>query len=613
MFMNSNRLRALLLPALLASATLLWGAQPVPVPPTAVPEGDFEGQLGPLKILLHLAKSPQGQLTGTLDSPNQGARGIPVADIRVDGATLSLRVPAVNGTWTGTISSDTATLAGTWSQGTPAPLVFKRNSFVPADKPLPVDGIWLGSLPAQGQGLRVQLVVRSGSKGELVCTVDVIEQNAWDVGCTNAAFTSGELSFEVPAVTGRWQGRLSADGNGMAGTWTQRNPANGSMSPPVALNITRQAKRVEPTPPPPVSFDPAKPPVDAAQLEAVLRDDLNQTLTAGVLAPGKAIGVSIGVVTKSGRRVFALGAAKPDSLFEIGSITKTFTGLTLAQLIEQGKVKADTPVRELLTAGVVAKPAGAEITLLDLVTQRSGLPRMPTNFAPADPTNPYADYGARQLEAFIAQVGVAKPADARFLYSNVGVGLLGHALSRAAEQPWPQLVAQQVLQPLGMQETVVAVPPALRARFIAGHDGRLAPAHAWDLDALAGAGALRSTAEDMLRYLEAQLKPDDVKAASPAGRNLPAALKRSQQLQADADAGLRIAYAWLHDPSSGNWWHNGGTGGYSSYAFFNPKEGYAAIVLVNMAAGTSGSFADALGQHVGQRLGGKPAISLSRW
>lgn len=611
MFMNMNRLRAPLLPALLAFAALLWGTQPAPV--TAVPEGDFEGQLGPLKILLHLAKSPQGQLTGTLDSPNQGAHGIPVADIRVEGATLALRVPAVNGSWTGTISSDATTLTGTWSQGTPAPLVFKRDSFVPAEMPSPVDGIWMGSLTAQGQDLRVQLVVRSGSKGELVCTVDVIEHNSWDFGCTNAAFTNGQLSFDVPAVTGRWQARLSADGNSMAGTWRQRNPANGSMSPPVALNLTRQAKRVEPTPPPPVTFDPAKPPVDVAQLEAVLREDLKQTLATGVLAPGKNIGVSIGVVTKTGRHVFALGAATPDSLFEIGSITKTFTGLVLAQLIEQGKVKTDTPVRELLPAGVVAKPVGAEITLLDLVTHHSGLPRMPTNFAPSDPTNPYADYDATQLEAFIAQIGVAKPADARFLYSNLGLGLLGYALGRAAGQPWPQLVAEQVLQPLGMQETVVAIPPVLRARFIGGHNGWLAPVHAWDLDALAGAGALRSTAGDMLGYLEAQLYPDGVKATSPAGSILPAALKRSLWLQADADSGLRIAYAWLHAPTSGNWWHSGATGGYSSYAVFNPKEGYAAVVLVNMAPGPNGSFADTLGQHIGQRLGGKPAISLSRW
>ncbi len=448
MFMNPKRLRALLLPALLASAALLWGAQPL-AQVTAVPEGDFEGQLGPLKILLHLAKSPQGQPTGTLDSPNQGARGIPVTDIRVEGATLSLRVPTVNGTWTGTISSDGAMLTGTWSQGRPAPLVFTRNSFVPAAQPSAVDGIWIGSPPSPGQTIRVQIVVRSGNKGEQVCTADVIEQNAWDIGCANAGFTNGQFSFEIPVVSGRWQGRLAADGNTLAGTWTQRNPADGSMTPPVALSLARQAQRITPAPPAPATFDPAKAPVDAAQLEAVLREDLKQTLTTGALAPGKGIGISVGVVTKAGRRVFALGAAKPDSVFEIGSITKTFTGLALAQLIEQGKVKTDTPVRELLTAGVVTKPAGAEITLLDLVTQHSGLPRMPTNFAPADPDNPYADYGASQLEAFIGQVGVGKPANAPFLYSNLGVGLLGHALGRAAGQAWPQLIAQQVLQTAG--------------------------------------------------------------------------------------------------------------------------------------------------------------------
>src|SRR5208282_4527393 len=91
-------------------------------------------------------------------------------------------------------------------------------------------------------------------------------------------------------------------------------------------------------------------------------------------------------------RIFSYGTAKPDSIFEVGSITKTFTGLILSQMVEQGKVKFDEPVRELLPAGTVAKPATDEVTLVDLATQHSGLPRMPDNFAPANPNNPYADY-----------------------------------------------------------------------------------------------------------------------------------------------------------------------------------------------------------------------------
>src|ERR1019366_6607426 len=103
--------------------------------------------------------------------------------------------------------------------------------------------------------------------------------------------------------------------------------------------------------------------------------------------------VSIAVVEHGVRSVFSYGTAKADSIFEIGSISKTFTGLILSQMQQQGKVKFDEPVRELLPPGTVAKPAGDEITLLDLATQHSGLPPLPDNFKAADPSNPYADYG----------------------------------------------------------------------------------------------------------------------------------------------------------------------------------------------------------------------------
>jgi hypothetical protein len=94
---------------------------------------------------------------------------------------------------------------------------------------------------------------------------------------------------------------------------------------------------------------------------------------------------------------------------------------------------------------------------------------------------------------------------------------------------------------------------------------------------------------------------------------LSSALVRSHQLRADVAPDTRIAYAWLYDTKSGNYWHNGGTGGFSSYAFFNPQGNYAAVVLVNVALSRRGSFADQLGQHVSQRFGGKPAVSLANW
>jgi len=112
---------------------------------------------------------------------------------------------------------------------------------------------------------------------------------------------------------------------------------------------------------------------------------LDQVLRGGLLSRPSPVGITIGVVRDGDRRVFTFGKAQPDEIFEIGSITKTFTGLLLALAIEQGKVKSDTPIRELLPQGTVAKPAsGGEITLLDLATQHSGLPRMPDNFQPKD-------------------------------------------------------------------------------------------------------------------------------------------------------------------------------------------------------------------------------------
>ena len=168
------------------------------------------------------------------------------------------------------------------------------------------------------------------------------------------------------------------------------------------------------------------------------------------------------------KRVFAYGTAQPDSLFEIGSITKTFTGLILARMIAEQKVTLDEPVRALLPPGTVAKPEGSEITLLDLVTQHSGLPRMPDNFHPANPENPYADYHAANLYEFLTKHGVAKPSGASFLYSNLGFGLLGQALADRARMTYPELLKSQIIDPLQLRDTVVALSPEQQHRYFRG-------------------------------------------------------------------------------------------------------------------------------------------------
>jgi serine-type D-Ala-D-Ala carboxypeptidase/endopeptidase len=162
-----------------------------------------------------------------------------------------------------------------------------------------------------------------------------------------------------------------------------------------------------------------------------------------------------------------------------------------------------------------------------------------------------------------------------------------------------------------MRDTVISLSPEQQARFIAGHNSDHQPAHAWDFDALAGCGAIRSSAPDMLRYLQSNLHPDtlNLTSGSSAAATLPAALIQSHQLRADWPDG-KIALAWRFQPATGDYWHPGGTGGYSSYSFFNPKEDFAVVVLSNTAE-SSRTFADRLGVHIRQRLTGERAISLA--
>jgi CubicO group peptidase (beta-lactamase class C family) len=366
---------------------------------------------------------------------------------------------------------------------------------------------------------------------------------------------------------------------------------------------------------PEFTSDRAIAPVQASEMQSVMNHDLAQAQRAGVFAHA---GLAIGVVRHGVRRVFTYGTAKPDSLFEIASVTKTFTALTLARMVEQGKVTLDEPVRELLPPGIVEKPDGREITLLDLATHHSGFPRMPANFHSVQPDNPFADFHVADLYDFVAKHGVRKPADAAFAYSNLGVGLLGQVLADRAQMSYADLVKTEVTDPLGLKDTVVSLSPEQRSRFLQGYnnfsegpDGYRKIPHAggdpvppWDFDALAGCGALHSSAEDMLAYLEANLHPET------KGGVLSAALRETHKLHADVELGpgvgpgVRIGLAWIHTPD-GSYFHDGGSLGFTSFVVFNPKEDYAAIVLSNSIS------AELVGAHIRQRLAGLPAHSLA--
>ena len=480
--------------------------------------------------------------------------------------------------------------------GTPPPKVTAPAATTPTKS---LTGIWLGTLQAGPKGLRIQLHLDLAAT-PAGCSLDSLDQGATGIPCTNVVATATTLSLDVPAVKGTLTGTVATGGDTVTGTWTQAGAG-------LPVVMKRQAVALEATK---LAIDPSMPPVGVDKIQAVMDADLAK-LVASELAPATGIGVTIGVIEHGKQAIFSYGAAKPDSVFEIGSVTKTFTGLVLAQMVEQHQVRLDEPVRELMPKGTVAAPAkGPEITLVDLSAQRSGLPRLPDNMKPADMANPYVDYDAKALYAFVANHGVAMPAKPEFAYSNLGVGLLGQVLADRAGMTYEALVEKEVTGPLGMRETTMTLTPALTKRFVAGHGAKDQPAHAWDFAALAGAGAIRSTAADMLVYLEAQLHPEKLPAGGSAeAHTLAAAIKASHAIQGEAGPGLHIALNWMHVDATGAYWHNGATGGYNAFAQFDPANDFAVIVLVNRSI-EEGELADEIGQHVVARLTGKPAMSI---
>ena len=370
---------------------------------------------------------------------------------------------------------------------------------------------------------------------------------------------------------------------------------------PLALGIGIPTQSV-----PTMASDPAMPPVDAASLQAVLDRDLGPTLRpGGPMMPGS--GIAIGVWQHGVRRVFTYGAAKPDSVFQIGSITKTFTGLELMLMAAQGKVRLNEPVRELLPPGTVRKPAGREITLLDLATHQSGLLAMPTNVEMNEKPNPGASYRPVDLYDYIAERGLAKNPNTTYQYSNLGYALLGMALAERAGTSYPDLVQRDIAAPLGLKDTVVSPSAAQEARTIQGYDEQHRPMSPWKADALAPAGTIRSTAGDMLTYLVANLHPETAAAASPA---LSKALARSHELKNDVSSGVRIAIAWFYSKDTGIYWHDGAISGYTSYAFFHPESDFAAVVLRNDGTNPVAQ-SSTVGVHILQRLTGEPALTLA--
>lgn len=322
-------------------------------------------------------------------------------------------------------------------------------------------------------------------------------------------------------------------------------------------------------------------------------DEIRKILAERVDSRKQATGIVVGIVDASGRRIVTYGvgsklAAKSvdgDTLFEIGSITKVFTAQILADAVSRGALKLDDPVSKFLPATVkMPERGGRAITLLDLTTHHSGLTRLPGNLTSSDMSNPYADYKVADMYFFLSGHTLRRDPGAEFEYSNLGVGLLGHVLALQAKTDYESLVRARVLEPLGMKSTAITLSPELKARMAQGHNAKLEPVPNWDLPTLAGAGALRSSANDMLNFVAAHAgigKSDPVLASMLATRK-------------PIPGGAQIGMGWMIG-KNGIVHHGGGTGGFQTFAGFDPKTRVGVVVLSNAQA--MGGVDD-IGQHL---------------
>lgn len=266
--------------------------------------------------------------------------------------------------------------------------------------------------------------------------------------------------------------------------------------------------------------------------------------------------------------VRAFGAAKPDAIFEVGSITKTATATLLAEMCAAGEVALDDHVAKYLPVGSSMPTSGADITLLELATHSSGLPRLPVNYEPDDEDDPYAGFTNDVLFSGLAQTPVTGRGEAT--YSNLGYALLGQVLARVAGTTYEALATSRVLEPFGMTTARFGADPGLLDRVDGHRAGKVVP-H-WTLAAVTPAGGIEACALDMLAYVVAHC------SATPGS---PTATTHRPRLP--YDAGMQIGLAWIIAPTAHGdvLWHNGGTGGFQSFAGFHPASGTSIIVLSN--------------------------------
>lgn len=304
------------------------------------------------------------------------------------------------------------------------------------------------------------------------------------------------------------------------------------------------------------------------------------------------LGIIIGVVGPQGRRVISyghLGLADPRPLdgntgFEIGSMTKVFTALLLADMVRRGEVALADPVAKYLpTAVSIPEHEGRSITLLDLATHTSGLPFMPNELPEMD-DSAAEKYTAAQLYKFLARYELPREIGVEWDYSNIGYWLLGEALASRAGMNYERLLQTRVIAPLNLKSTAISVSPELKAKLAVGHNAVLQPAPTFSTvpgyGLMPAAGGLVSTANDLLSLLSVAMGYD----RSPLVPSMAMMLSARRPAGASEQA---LGWRVIGKGDDQLIIHDGGTFGYASSIAWDPRERVGIVVLSNQMTGVS--------------------------
>lgn len=280
------------------------------------------------------------------------------------------------------------------------------------------------------------------------------------------------------------------------------------------------------------------------------------------------------------------------SIYEIGSITKVFTCIILADEVLKGRMNLDDPASKYLPKSIkVPSRNDKQITLGDLATHTSALPRMPSNFSPSDNDNPFADYTVELLYEFLNNYQLTREIGVQYEYSNLGMGLLGHILELHTGQSFENLVINRIAKPLDMKNTRIVLSPKMKKHLALGHNAEVKVTKNWDIPVLAGAGALKSTSEDMLIFVKANLTDEDTDLSKAMSLSHEVAFKTE-------DGSFQIGLGWHYSNNNTITWHNGGTGGYKTFTGFTKDKSKAVVVLTNSTYSLDGVGLVQLGQKL---------------